>query len=354
MTSREANVRLKETDKMLEKILEDMVIFLSSKLSEKVKSRFCKDCNIPINIFIEPYFSQRLILLDKYYNCLESFNKFIKFIEKCGSEEEMIESVVNVRNQLINFLKAHPAVKSLANHDMQEFDVSDYKQKMSSKNVYTDCNCNIPMISIDLKHGNFTALKWYAKNYQSGFEKDFESYKDFVLRFTNEEYIINSKSLRQAVFGNCCPRRFESIQKHLLTKIIDKLSDRFKTVDIISHTFFVSSDELLIVPNENCDKNQWFDIISEVLREFKTEEGVSTKVQMFFLTKGKMAKGYFKNIEKEITFDKEESVEENFVKLKTFSKKSIPFAVRELKNQEIKDSDCYFIDDEKNLCKIII
>ena len=354
MTKKEINTRLKEIDKEYGKILKDMIVFLSSKLSEKTKNRFCKDYNIPINIFIEPYFSQRLILFNKNYNCLDGFKSFIDFIKKCGSEEEAIENIANVRNQLIDFLKAHPAVKSLTNHNMNDFDISNYKQKIPSKNVYTDCNCGIPMISIDLKHGNFTALKWYAKNYQSGFEKDFESYEDFVLRFTNEEYIINSKSLRQVIFGNCCPRRFESVQKYLLSKIIDKLTYKFGTVDIIPHTFFVSSDELLIIPNENSDKNEWFDIISEVLREFKTEEGVSTKVQMFSLAKGKMAKGYFKHIEKEITFDKEESIEENFVELKTFSKKGIPFAVRELKNQEIKDSDCYFIDDEKNLCKIII
>ena len=64
MTLREANVRLKEIDKEYEKILEDIVVFLSSKLSEKTKNRFCKDYNIPINIFIEPYFSQRLILFN--------------------------------------------------------------------------------------------------------------------------------------------------------------------------------------------------------------------------------------------------------------------------------------------------
>lgn len=40
------------------------------EISNKLKERFCKDCNIPLRLYQEPYFTSRLILYDKFYNTL--------------------------------------------------------------------------------------------------------------------------------------------------------------------------------------------------------------------------------------------------------------------------------------------
>ena len=42
----------------------------NNTISAKAKERFCKDCNIPIKIFNEPYFTDRLILYDKHFDAL--------------------------------------------------------------------------------------------------------------------------------------------------------------------------------------------------------------------------------------------------------------------------------------------
>ena len=55
------------------------------KITTKLKERFCKDCNIPINIFQEPYFTDRLELYDKYYGTLEKWNTFVKELDKYKS-----------------------------------------------------------------------------------------------------------------------------------------------------------------------------------------------------------------------------------------------------------------------------
>jgi len=36
-------------------------------ISTRTRERFCKDCKIPIGIFEEPYFSDRLKLYDRLY-----------------------------------------------------------------------------------------------------------------------------------------------------------------------------------------------------------------------------------------------------------------------------------------------
>jgi len=38
------------------------------EISTKLKSRFCKDCNVAILLFQEPYFTERLKLYDSFFN----------------------------------------------------------------------------------------------------------------------------------------------------------------------------------------------------------------------------------------------------------------------------------------------
>ena len=44
------------------------------EISVRAKERFCKDCNILIKIFQEPYFTDRLKLYDKFYGTLEKWS----------------------------------------------------------------------------------------------------------------------------------------------------------------------------------------------------------------------------------------------------------------------------------------
>ena len=37
------------------------------EITKNLKERFCKDCNIPIKIFDEPYFTERLELYDEHF-----------------------------------------------------------------------------------------------------------------------------------------------------------------------------------------------------------------------------------------------------------------------------------------------
>ena len=39
--------------------------------SKQAKERFCKDCNLPISLYQEPYFQERLALYDPLYHCIE-------------------------------------------------------------------------------------------------------------------------------------------------------------------------------------------------------------------------------------------------------------------------------------------
>jgi hypothetical protein len=44
--------------------------------SRALKKRFCTDTNMPITVFAEPYFTQRLKALDYFYGGLSKFDDF--------------------------------------------------------------------------------------------------------------------------------------------------------------------------------------------------------------------------------------------------------------------------------------
>ena len=46
----------------------------------KLRERFCKDTNIPINIFIEPYFSERFEYIDKVLPEKNYKKKWLNFL----------------------------------------------------------------------------------------------------------------------------------------------------------------------------------------------------------------------------------------------------------------------------------
>lgn len=43
------------------------------EVSTKLKERFCKDCNIPLRLYQEPYFMDRLKLYDKFYGTMDKY-----------------------------------------------------------------------------------------------------------------------------------------------------------------------------------------------------------------------------------------------------------------------------------------
>ena len=57
------------------------------KITNKLKERFCKDNNLNIKIFQEPYFTQRLNLYDKQFDVLNKWNIFLSEISEFKTEE---------------------------------------------------------------------------------------------------------------------------------------------------------------------------------------------------------------------------------------------------------------------------
>ena len=75
----------------------------------KAKERFCKDCNIPIKLFQEPYFTDRLKLYNTFYNTLEKWDRFVKWLNQYNCEQDYFEEYNKVKDNAISFIKESEA-----------------------------------------------------------------------------------------------------------------------------------------------------------------------------------------------------------------------------------------------------
>lgn len=90
------------------------------EVSNRAKERFCKDCNIPIRLFQEPYFLDRIELFDKFYGTVEKWNRFVTELQKYNCEQDYFEEYNRVKDAAITSIKNSEAYQRF-NADMNKF-----------------------------------------------------------------------------------------------------------------------------------------------------------------------------------------------------------------------------------------
>lgn len=125
--------------------------------SIQLKKRFCKDCNIPIAVFDNPYFYERLITLDTIFNCVEQFNLFCVEMQQFNNEQDYFEYYNLVKDKMISDIKGNHTYQSF-NTDLSgksETALNIERAKVGKKNLYVENNDGKTFISIDMKKQTF-------------------------------------------------------------------------------------------------------------------------------------------------------------------------------------------------------
>lgn len=293
------------------------------EVSEKLKERFCKDCNIPLRLFKEPYFTDRLQLYDSYYNTLDKWNIFVRELEKYKCEQDYLEEYNRVKDAAIKDIKDSDGYKRFNAEDMNEYTVK-YKDLLG-KDIYKPSNIGKLFISIDMKKANFSALK----DYDRSIFRNADTWEEFIGRYTENEHIINSKYIRQVILGNCNPKRHITYEKYLMGQVIEILIDELGlfTSDIV----FFSNDEIII------DMEGYIDCIrNRQVIECKIKEFFNTpfRIELFYLRKITGTNGYYKEIVKNII--------EREYEFKCLNNYTLPFVLRKFNEEEITENDKVF------------
>ncbi|MBO5389316.1 MAG: hypothetical protein J6A59_14530 [Lachnospiraceae bacterium] len=305
---------------------------METQISEKLKQRFCKDNNITVQIFSEPFFSERLEAMGMHDKYLEFLN--VLDVNFNNSEEEYFKYYNELKDTIIDYIKKSEAFESLNTCDMSKY--ATYTG-LKQSDVYKVPNIGKNFISIDIKKANFSVLVHYAKETGTQFFDSY-SWEDFMKQFTDIRYFAESKYIRQVVFGNCNPKRQVTYEKYLVTKILDELISNNCVEE--SDVYSISSDELII----NVDSMKAVNV-GKILDYINDINWIPLRITYFKLGKVENTDAYIKKIYDYHNWDIQ-------LELKCVKPSESIFIHRALNKEELTENDKVFISDGR-LAKFI-
>lgn len=302
-------------------------------MTNKLKERFCKDMNIPIRVFEEPYFESRLKLYDKQYETVSKYEMFKALVEKFGNEENYLEVYNKLKDSIINFLEETEGMKRFKEVDMNQFKVVN--EGFPKNDIYKQTFDGRVFISIDMRKANFTALKHFDK----GIVGNCDTYEDFMGMFTDEEYFKQSKYIRQVVFGNQNPKRQTTYEKFLMDSVLTELLKFTKDKkDIV----FFSNDEIVVDVTDKTEpeREMYSERVQEVLDK-QAKQGVYLRQEVFVLRHIPNTDGYVRKFMNKEGYD-----------FKCVGGLLMPFVLRAYSGDEVQEEDKVFLYEGK-LAKLL-
>ena len=239
-------------------------------LGKDVLKRFVKDYNLPIKIFSEEYFNYLLGLYEDTLGSRTKYNLLVETVSKFESEDKFLSNYYEIRDKVINAIKETDAFNEFNTGSMNKYGV---KSNYSQKNVFNNQNVGKTLVSIDLVKANFQALKYVNKNIVLGCD----NYKEFLSNFTDLDYLINSKYLRQVIFGNLNPKRQVTVQKYLMFNLLNELlGDKIKEDEVLS----LCTDEIVFEIKDNRNINS-----EELVSYIKEKYNLEVDIELYKLSR---------------------------------------------------------------------
>ena len=250
--------------------------------STPLKKRFVKDCGLPIAIFDEPYFSERVQAIDIIYNSIEMFDRFCCQLAAYDSEQEYFEAYRFIKDSAIDCIKDSGSFNDFINENFR------IESKYQKKNLYIDENNDTAFVSIDMKKANFSALGYYSCRIFN----DHDTWEGFMRQFTDNQHIIDSKYIRQVILGACNPKKQIQYEKYLMTILCNWIVENIPTVNIYS----LGDDEIIIEVAREYGTGCGFSLsqLKDVVNSCPKAVGNLVRVTSFQLHKIKGTNGWMK------------------------------------------------------------
>lgn len=204
------------------------------ELSNNLKKRFSKDFKLPINIFDEPYFSYFVELYDPVFHIHEKLNWLEKALSKTQNVDDFFNLGTSISKNIKQKIMATDAYQDFLNVDMNK--VFPLVEQIKQQNIYILPNVGKELISIDLEKANFNCLNMFGLKQELGVK----SYEQLMKNETDLEYYLNSKMIRQVIFGDLDPKRQQRVQKYIINQLCVELKKA--GCELTS----ASSDEIII------------------------------------------------------------------------------------------------------------
>lgn len=299
------------------------------ELTNDLRRRFCKECGIPINIYDEPYFSDRIALYDRIMGTMKDWNIFLEALGNYDTEQDFYEDYKKTKEQVIYYLKNNPGFNTFCQEDMNQFTIRN--NTYTSHDVYKDPNIGLWFFSIDMVKANYTALRFYDPSIFN----HTDTWEEFLSQFTENQHFIESKYMRQVIMGALSPGRQTTYEKYLMDQIVTRLAEEYgKQIECFTN------DEIVI----RIDSVSEPESIKKIMMPFM-ESGIKLRGTLFQLEKNVGLSGYTLNIYESLDEDMfigNKSREADLTKFKGLTAIDYPYRLRNLYGEELTESDKVF------------
>lgn len=302
------------------------------KYSHTLLKRFIKDYNLQFATIQQPYFDYFCNLFKDYYKLDDKFKILNESLKQFNSEEEFINETYKIRDKIINTLKSYDFYEEYNNFDLKKYDIPN--TNTPSKDIFKMTNINKYFMSIDLKKANFQALKFFVNkyNYKNNDVYKSNSYEEFIDKFTNLEYMKQSKYLRQVIFGNINPKRQVKLEKYITYQILQYILEFINPLNIK----MFANDEI-VIELEKSQLNDFNNLSFIINNKFN----INVDVEIFQLKSIKNKKFFVKE------FLNKEGYELKCIPLVYFAQ-----IFKQYHNLTINDNDLVFFY-ENQVCKFL-
>lgn len=288
----------------------------------ELRKRFAKDYNLPIKLFDDPYFYQRLELCSfEYPDVKEKWKQFVSEVSTFSNPQDYFEYYNKVKDTVMNHVKSKPIYDEFINCDFKRFSVDNHG--IGERSVFKKSNDNQRFLSIDLVKANFTAMKYFNKELVD----NKETYEDFIKQFTEYKHIIDSKYIRQVIFGNMNPKRQTTIEKYIMSNILEICLLYFNTESIQCYM----CDEIVI--NISGFDEEKLNEFYKKLKEDETTKNIDLHVETYSL---------------ENIYDTDYYIQyfdNGKIKFKSLPALFYPFVVRSIRGEEVLEDDKVFFHE---------
>lgn len=248
------------------------------RYNRELVNRFISDYKLPIVMNKEKYFFYFLELYEKEFSSLTKWKMLWDMIDSKfgGDEKKFLDDYYSIRDNIIVTVGDSNSYKAFNTMELDKYKIVD-KPQVTADNVYNGENIGKAFISIDLKKANFQTLKYINKDIVLGAD----TYEEFIGRFTDLDYVKESKYTRQVIFGKLNPKRHITIEKYLINEVWKVYNDVwYYDNKIVS----LSNDEIVIETNsEHVSKTILEYRVREIEKAVKERLGLLVKVEYYHL-----------------------------------------------------------------------
>ena len=305
-----------------------------AELTTGLKQRFTKDYKLPIKLYTEPYFTERIEALDFLYGSKKSYNTFVEELKDFTDEDSYFFYYKEIKETIMNHIKSKPEFEKFNTVDIKEWEVPKKFLELPSKDIYHQSNIGRTFISIDMKKANFSSMSCF----DSKIFDNCETWEDFISTFTKSQHIINSKYIREVILGNCNPKRQVAYEKYLMSALFLELEELHLPV------VFFSNDEIIYDVTDIENKEATYNMIVTLLESAK----IPLRIEIFFL-QGIMCEDKYIGYIKQIGIGSSMS---RTMDIKKLNPMYIMPVIKTINGQPIEYSDLVF-DYEGVLCKMV-